>query len=99
MRDCRADGSDLSIWQLHEVLAAVAKRAGLRLVRWHDLRHSFASNLVGGGTPLRQVQEWMGHSTITMTMRYSHLAPDGGRQHIQALVTVTAPTRKAVGDQ
>jgi site-specific recombinase XerD len=30
-----------------------------------------------GGVPIRRVQEWLGHSTITMTMRYSHLAPNG----------------------
>jgi site-specific recombinase XerD len=49
------------------------------------LRHSFASNLTIGGTPLRQVQEWLGHSSITMTMRYSHLAPGGGREYLAAL--------------
>jgi integrase len=32
------------------------------------------------GVPLRQIQEWLGHSTIMMTMRYAHLAPDGGRE-------------------
>jgi integrase len=48
-------------------------------------RHSFASQLVIAGTPLRQVQEWLGHSTITMTMRYAHLAPGGGREYLAAL--------------
>jgi integrase len=65
--------------------ASFGSRAGLRRIRWHDCRHSFASQLVMGGTPLRQVQEWLGHSTITMTMRYSHLAPGGGREHLVAL--------------
>jgi site-specific recombinase XerD len=37
------------------------------------------------GVPLRQVQEWLGHSTITMTMRYSHLAPGSGAALIRAL--------------
>jgi integrase len=49
------------------------------------LRHSFASQLVMAGTPLRQVQEWLGHSSIVMTMRYSHLAPGGGREFLSAL--------------
>jgi integrase len=61
------------------------RRAGLRRIRWHDCRHSFASQLVIAGTPLRQVQEWLGHSTILMTMRYSHLAPGGGREFLSAL--------------
>jgi hypothetical protein len=42
------------------------------------------SQLVIGGAPLRQVQEWLGHSTITMTMRYAHLAPSGGREYLAA---------------
>lgn len=48
---------------------------GLREIRWHDLRHSFASQLVSAGVPVRQTQDWLGHSTITMTVLYSHLAP------------------------
>ena len=50
---------------------------GLRQLRWHDLRHSFASQLASRGVPLRRIQEWLGHSTIHVTMRYAHLAPSG----------------------
>lgn len=82
---CQDDGSPLTLWHLHGALERAARKAGLRLLRWHDLRHSFASNLTIGGTPLRQVQEWMGHSTILMTMRYAHLAPGGGREFLAAL--------------
>ncbi len=71
--------------QLHERLWGACRRAGLRRIRWHDCRHSFASQLVIAGAPLRQVQEWLGHSTITMTMRYAHLAPGGGREYLAAL--------------
>ncbi|HEV3192525.1 MAG TPA: tyrosine-type recombinase/integrase, partial [Polyangiaceae bacterium] len=82
---CNADGSPLTLWQLHERLWSACRRAGLRKIRWHDCRHSFASQLVIAGTPLRQVQEWTGHSTIMMLMRYSHLAPGGGREFLAAL--------------
>jgi len=82
---CNQDGSRLSMSQLHEPLWWCCKKAGLRKVRWYDLRHSFASNLVAEGVPLPRVQEWMGHSTIMMTMRYAHLAPDGGRDLIAVL--------------
>jgi integrase len=82
---CNPDGKPLTLWQLHERLWGACRRAGLRRIRWHDSRHSFASQLVIAGTPLRQVQEWLGHSTITMTMRYAHLAPGGGREFLSAL--------------
>lgn len=89
----REDGRPLSLWQLHERLWGACRRAGLREIRWHDLRHTFASQLVMAGVPLRQVQEWLGHSTITMTMRYSHMAPGTG----EAIRVLDEPsTRRAV---
>jgi integrase len=51
----------------------------------HDLRHSFASQLASAGVPLNQIQQWLGHSTIHMTMRYVHLAPGSGANLITAL--------------
>jgi len=43
--------------------------------------------------PLRQVQDWLGHSTITMTMRYSHLVPGNGAALIRALEDPIAVAR------
>ena len=51
---------------------ADAKIAGFS---WHCLRHTFASRLVMAGVDIRTVQELLGHKTIAMTVRYSHLAP------------------------
>ena len=61
------------------------RRAGLRRIPWHGLRHSFASILVSGGTPLRVVQRWLGHSSITTSERYGHLAPGAGDEYIGLL--------------
>ena len=52
----------------------IRKQAGLDDVRIHDLRHTFASHAVMGGTPLALVSRLLGHSKITTTMRYAHLA-------------------------
>jgi integrase len=43
---------------------------------FHSLRHTYASWLVQAGEPIFTVQQLMGHSTLAMTERYSHLAPD-----------------------
>ena len=49
-------------------------RAGLKDLRMHDLRHSFASALVNSGRSLYEVQTLLGHSTSKMTQRYAHLS-------------------------
>ena len=51
-------------------------RAGLRDVRIHDLRHSFASFLVNAGCSIYDVQKLLGHSSVAMTQRYSHLSQE-----------------------
>lgn len=54
-------------------------------VVFHTLRHTFASWLVQRGIPLYTVATLMGHSTIAMTERYAHLAPDGLREAVAVL--------------
>ena len=56
--------------------AEVTKTAKLPDLRWHDLRHDFASQLVMKGAPLYTVQKLLGHSNPKMTQRYAKLAPD-----------------------
>jgi integrase len=51
----------------------------------HVLRHTFASRLVMAGVDLRTVQELMGHKSIEMTLRYSHLSPHHKRTAMEAL--------------
>jgi site-specific recombinase XerD len=51
------------------------RAAKIRDFSWHCLRHTFASRLVMAGVDLRTVQDLMGHKSIAMTVRYSHLTP------------------------
>jgi integrase len=62
-------------------------RAGIPDFLFHDLRHTFASKLVMAGVDLYTVKELMGHSTIQMTERYSHLAPEHKASAVEKLVT------------
>ncbi|OAI39269.1 hypothetical protein AYO39_03020 [Actinobacteria bacterium SCGC AG-212-D09] len=50
------------------------KRAGLGKLRFHDLRHTFGTRMIGQAD-IRRVQEWMGHADIQTTMKYLHYAP------------------------
>jgi len=62
-----------TFWRAFQGAAETAKLADLR---FHDLRHTFASWLVQGGTDLYSVATLLGHASLAMSARYSHLAPD-----------------------
>jgi integrase len=71
------------------------RKAGIEGVTWHTLRHTFASRLVDRGVDIVTVQQLLGHSTITVTMRYTHTNLDSKRaavakleNHGDSLVTV-----------
>src|SRR6185437_12604905 len=55
---------------------AAVRQAAIPDFTWHCLRHTFASRLVMAGVDIRTVAELMGHRTLAMTMRYTHLSPD-----------------------
>jgi integrase len=58
------------------------RRAGLRPLRFHDLRHTFGTRMIAKAD-IRRVQEWMGHADVQTTMKYLHYVP---REEDAALV-------------
>ena len=79
------DGRDYTIGTWRHGLYRSCKRAGLRVVGWHVLRHTTASHLVMRGESLSIVQAQLGHRTIQMTTRYAHLAPGATRAVVAKL--------------
>ena len=72
---CDAEGKPFDKQNCRRPLKRALKRAALRHIGWHGLRHTFASHLAMKGVPIPAIKELLGHSTITVTMRYAHLSP------------------------
>ena len=73
------------------VFYGLLTKAKLRKVRFHDLRHTFASLLLQQGESPVYVKEQMGHSSIQVTVDlYGHLIPGGNKQAVDRLDTPTA---------
>jgi integrase len=88
---CNEDGrplwkSDFERRIFHRVLA----KAGLRRVRFHDLRHTFASRLIQNGESLAYVRDQMGHHSIKVTVDiYGHLVPGANKAAVDRLDATT----------
>jgi integrase len=65
--------------------ALACNKAGLQGVTWHKLRHTFASRLVDRGVDIVTVQQLLGHSTVTVTMRYTHTNLESKRNAVAKL--------------
>ena len=103
--DAGASGSDVPPWVfcnekgglLHphnlrdRIFYGLLKKAGIRQVRFHDLRHSFASLLLQQGESPVYVKDQLGHSSIQITVDcYGHLIPGGNKQAVDRLDTSIA---------
>jgi integrase len=75
---CNDDGSSINAENLyHRRFKRIIKKAGLRSIRIHDLRHTFASILIAAGHNIKYIQSQLGHSSIKITLDiYGHLMPE-----------------------
>ncbi len=78
---CKPNGERM--FEIKTGFRNACRRAGITDFRIHDLRHTCAAWLVSSGVPLSEVRDLLGHSTITVTERYAHLAPE----NVKAAVT------------
>jgi integrase len=70
------------------------KDAGVPPVRFHDLRHTFATRLAASGQPLRMIQEFLGHADSKTTQIYAHYAPS--EHEVQMVNDAFTPSADAV---
>ncbi len=80
---CGIDGS--RIQSVKRSFGTACRRAGIRDFHIHDMRHTCAAWLVTAGVPLPEVRDLLGHSTVEMTERYAHLAPENVRAAVTRL--------------
>jgi len=64
---------------------AALRRSGIPHLRFHDLRHSFGSNLSMAGVDIATIQELMGHKDISTTKRYLHPSPSHKKEAVERL--------------
>ncbi len=85
---CNEQGHPLNQNRIRLKFFRLLKGAGVRQVRFHDLRHSFASLLLQNGESPVYVKDQMGHSSIQVTVDlYGHLIPGGNKQAVDRLDT------------
>ncbi|HIJ69389.1 MAG TPA: site-specific integrase, partial [Deltaproteobacteria bacterium] len=70
-------------------------RAGIKNFRFHDLRHTFASHMVMRGASLKDLQELLGHKSMSMLLRYTHLTQEHKKKAVNLLQGLTTCAEKS----
>jgi integrase len=79
-----------TIDRVDRAFRAALKRAHIEDFRFHDLRHTAASHMVMRGASLKEIQEILGHTTMTMTLRYAHLGEEQKKRAVGLLNGLTS---------
>jgi integrase len=74
-----------ALTDINKTFTRLTAKVKIENLRFHDLRHTFASHLVMNGVDLVTVQQLLGHGSINMTIRYSHLAPEHRAKAVKVL--------------
>ena len=82
----KGDWTGKPILSIKTAYLAALRRSGIAPLRFHDLRHTFATRLVTAGADLVTVQQLLGHASIDMTLRYSH---PGARERRRAVALLS----------
>ena len=89
-----ADSSTGHRMTMEKSWRALCKAANIHGLRIHDLRHSFASQLVSGGASLPLIGALLGHSNPSTTHRYAHLYDDPQREAVERIGKLVTDTRR-----
>ena len=76
------------LYRIDRSFKTACRKAGIPDLRFHDLRHTAATQMIMGGVDLVTVKEILGHSKIEMTMRYAHPTPENKRKAVAVLESV-----------
>jgi integrase len=83
----QVEGNSITPFHLYHAWSLIKRDAGLENFRFHDLRHTAASYLVMNGAGLREIGDILGHKTLAMVQRYSHITDDHKHETVSRMVT------------
>lgn len=93
------DGQPVHPHAMSQAFDRIVRRSGVKVIRFHDLRHTHATLLIAAGVPIKVVSERLGHASPAFTIEtYQHVIPDmqvEAARTIETIVTAVLPATPA----